>query len=131
MTGCYRSGTEEVPISRLKRTFWQWPDGLVWKITEKYTLKSRRKKYDLFISLVKPREGDKILDVGVAPHTVRGTNFLEQWYPYPQDITALTNDNPERFKDFSKCFPEVKLVFGDARSLDSRIIILISCFLMR
>ena len=103
--------------SYLSKKLWQWPHGLVWKITEKPTLESRRKKYDLFISLMKPIRGNKILDVGVATNTLRGTNFLEQWYPYPENITALANDNPERFKDFSKCFPKVKLVFGDGKNL--------------
>jgi len=104
-------------ISRLSKKLWQWPYGLVWKITEKHTLRSRRKKYGCFVSIMRPRQGDKILDVGVAPYALRGTNFLEQWYPYPENITALANDNPERFKDFSKCFPKVKLVFGDGKNL--------------
>jgi len=104
--------------SYLSRKLWQWPNGLVWKITEKPTLKSRREKYNLFISLTKPRQGNKILDVGVAPYTLRGTNFFEQWYPCPEDITALANDNPEKFEDFCKYFPKVKLVFGDGRKLE-------------
>ena len=48
---------------------------------------------------------------------MRGTNFLEQWYPYPENITALTIDAPERFKDFNKYFPQVTLAFGDGREL--------------
>ena len=69
---------------QIRRKFWDWPDGLVWKITEETTLKSRRKKYALFISLIKPKPGETILDVGVAPYSFRTTNFLEQWYPYPE-----------------------------------------------
>jgi len=102
----------------LKKKFWQWPGGFVWKITEKSTLKSRRKKYEIFMSIMKPKPEDKILDVGVAPYSFRGTNFLEQWYPHSEDITALTNDNPERFKDFEKYFPEIKLIFGNGKALN-------------
>lgn len=102
----------------IKERLWQWPDGLVWKITEKSTLKSRRAKYNMFISLMKLKPEDKILDVGVAPYTYRGTNFLEQWCPNPEKITALTNDKPERFQNFNKYFPEVKLIFGDGMSLN-------------
>ena len=54
---------------------WTWPDGLIWKLTENATLKSRRQKYDLFMSLVKPTPAEKILDVGIAPYFYRGTNF--------------------------------------------------------
>jgi len=102
----------------MTRKFWQWPDGIVWRLTEKRTLSSRRRKYKLFISLIKPKPQDKILDVGVAPYSFRGTNFLEQWYPYPENITALTNGSPEKFKDFNKYFPKVKLVFGNGKNLE-------------
>jgi len=64
-------------ISYLKRKFWIRPDGLVWKITEKTTLKSRQKKYLLFISLIKPQPEETVLDVGVSPHFGRATNYLE------------------------------------------------------
>lgn len=102
----------------IKNKLWQWPDGIVWKITEKITLKSRKRRYNLFISLMKPGPQDKILDVGVSPFYGRGTNFLELWYPYPENITALTNDESQKFKDFNKHFPKVKLVFGDGKNLD-------------
>jgi len=105
-------------MNRLKEKLWAYPDGFVWKITEKSTLKSRREKYNLFMSIMKPKSEDKILDVGVAPYSFRGTNFLEQWYPHPEKITALTNDNPEKFKNFKKYLPEIKLVFGDGRALN-------------
>lgn len=108
----------EKGLAKIKAKFWAWPDGLIWKITEKPTIKSREKKYELFISLLEPKAEDKILDVGVAPHTFRGINFLEQWYPHPENITALTNENPERFKDFQNAFPETKLIYGDGKCLD-------------
>jgi len=56
--------------------------------------------------------------VGVAPYSFRTTNFLEEGYPYPEKITALTNDNPERFREFKKYFPEIKLIFGDGKNLN-------------
>lgn len=106
-------------IPYLEGKFWNWPDGLVWKITEENTLKSRRKKYALFISLIKPKPEETILDVGVSPHFGRATNYLELWYPYPEQITALTNNDEKKFKNFREQFPEVKLVFGDAKALNS------------
>ncbi|MFA5270773.1 MAG: methyltransferase domain-containing protein [Candidatus Omnitrophota bacterium] len=105
-------------LSLIKNKFWKWPNGFIWKITEKATLRSRRKRYDFFISKMKPGPEDEILDVGVAPYFLRGTNFLEQWYSHPHRITALTNDNPERFNDFNKKFPEVKLLFSDGKKLE-------------
>ena len=105
-------------ISYFKRKFWNWPDGFVWKITDRITLKSRQRKYELFISLMEPKPGETILDVGVSPYLGRVTNYLELWYPHPEQITALTNEEEKEFKNFREQFPEVKLVFGDGKDLD-------------
>lgn len=105
-------------ISYLKKKFWNWPDSFVWKITEKATVKSRRRKYTLFISLVKPKPEETILDVGVSPYFGRVSNYLELWYPHPEQITALTNDEEGKFKNFRERFPKVSLIFGDGRNLD-------------
>lgn len=118
-------------MNLIKKKIWQWPDGLVWRLTEGYTLKSRKRKHDLFICLMKPTPKDRILDVGVSPFHGRGTNFLELRYPYPENIIALTNDNPERFKDFNKYIPKVKLAFGDGKILGFQIVTSISSSLTR
>jgi SAM-dependent methyltransferase len=102
----------------IKRYFWEWPDGLVWKLTEKPTINSRKQKYELFIKLIKPKPEETILDVGVAPFVFRATNFLEQWYPYPERITAITNEDLSSYMEFKKYFPKVKLVWGDGCNLD-------------
>ena len=105
-------------MKSLKEVLLGWPDGFLWKKTESWTLKVREEKFRLFMELITPRSGETILDVGVAPYTNRGTNFLEKMYPYPERITALSNDAPERYRNFETLFPGVKLVFGDARHLD-------------
>jgi len=97
---------------------WDWPDGLLWKFTEEWTLKSRKAKYDLFVELMKPLPEQKILDVGVASFFFRGTNFLELWYPYKKNIIALAKETPADYSNFKKAFPDVSLVFGDGRSLN-------------
>ena len=102
----------------LKSILWIWPDGLVWKITEKLTLKSRKNKFELFMSVMKPMPEDKILDVGISPFVGRSTNFFEHWYPFPEMISAITNDTPECFKDFTKHFPKVTLISGDGKYLN-------------
>ena len=104
-------------MSWIQKKLWQWPDGLIWKITDKPTRKSRWGKYELFISLIQLKATETILDVGIAPYAFRGTKFLEQWYPYPKKIVALANDKAERFKDFKQTFPQVHLIFGDRKSL--------------
>lgn len=95
-------------------------NSFIWKITEDLTFKSRKKKYDLFMSFFKPKSITTILDIGVSPLMDRWTNFFEIWYPYPENITALTNENLNRFKEFNKNFPKVNLVFGDGKNLPFR-----------
>jgi hypothetical protein len=50
----------------IRRKLLQWPDGLAWKITEKLILRLSKKKYNLFISLTKPKRWERILDVYVV-----------------------------------------------------------------
>jgi len=102
----------------LKKLIWGWPDGFLWKKTERWTLKAREEKFRLFMGMIAPSPEETILDVGVAPYANRGTNFLEKMYLYPERITALSNDDPEKYREFGANFPGVKLVFGDARQLE-------------
>lgn len=102
----------------LKDMLWSAPDGLVWRWTENTTIRSRKRKCDQFIAMLQPTPNETILDVGVNHHTRRGANLLEQWYPHPENITALVNGSLEPFDNFRKVFPKVTLVQGDGRKLD-------------
>lgn len=104
-------------LKKIKHFLWHWPNGLVWKLTEKPTLRSRRKKFDLFIKLLNPKSDETILDVGVSSYLGRKTNFLEFWYANKHKITCLTNESLENFSEFRKFFPQVKLVFGNGLDL--------------
>lgn len=100
-----------------KTKIWTWPDGLIWRLTESFTLRSRRKKFELFMRIMNPKLEDTILDVGVNHFIGKGTNFLECWYPFTENVTAVTNGDEGKYDDFIKCFPKVKLVFGDGKNL--------------
>ena len=101
-----------------RKKIWDWPDGLVWKATEKFVLKSRREKFDLFIQVMRPSLENTILDVGVSPFSRRWTNYLVIWYPFPEKITALTIEDKEKFYNFMKIFPKVNLIFGNGKKLN-------------
>jgi len=100
-----------------KEKIWDWPGGLAWKISEKFILASIRKKYEIFISLIKPQPNDKILDIGVAPYMCLGANFLEQWYQWPEKIVALAYASPKEYKGFYEHSYKFKLIFGDGKAL--------------
>jgi len=96
---------------------WGWPEGLAWKISSVFIMRSIRKKYGFFISSMQPKPDDRILDVGVGSHIFLGTNFLEQWYKYPEKIVALAYGEADEYSNFSQDFPKTKLIFGDGKAI--------------
>jgi hypothetical protein len=73
--------------------------------------KSREKKYQEFLLLTKPSKDSKILDVGVADQEYSPfDNYLEQKYPYPHNIKALSMHSLGKFK---KKYPDIKTIKYD------------------
>ncbi len=97
-------------------TLWSWPNGLVWKWTRGITIRSRQKKFDLFMRFFSPTAKTRILDVGVSGEvqTGRAENFLEDWYKFPEMITAIS---PEDLSAFHKRFPKVVIKQTDGKNL--------------
>ena len=77
---------------------------------------SRRKKYEIFISFLLPEKFEKIIDIGVDDVREKDnyTNFLEKFYPFKSNITAIGITDGKNFK---KVFPEIKYVKADGRNL--------------
>lgn len=71
-------------------------------------IKSREKKYQQFLSLTKPSNEARLLDVGVADQEYSPVdNYLEKKYPYPHNITALSICTLE---EFQKRYPQIETV---------------------
>jgi len=71
-----------------------WTESLAHRISAS----NRRRKWDIFLKLIKPTAQTSILDVGYASIEYAGTdNFLEKHYPYRSQITALGIDDPRDF----------------------------------
>ena len=89
---------------------------MVWKATHGLTIGSRRKKFKRFMKTLSPSASTTILDVGAsgAARTERAENFLEEWYPHPEQITAVGIDNLSTFK---KRYPKVNVVEADGKKL--------------
>lgn len=74
---------------------------------------NRERKYQLFLSLMKPQLETSILDVGYTEEEYRETdNLLEKSYAYPEKITALGIDKPVKF---SARYPKVNAVAYDGK----------------
>ena len=82
--------------------------------------KARIKMYKHFISLMKPSENDKLIDMGVTPDTTLiESNFFEKMYPFTQNITMSTIEDASNLEKifngakFVKCYPGKKFPFTD------------------
>ncbi len=81
--------------------------------------RSRQRKFDAFMEVMRPTPTTTILDIGVSDDGYGATgrsqdwpndNFLEAWYPWPTNITAVSVHD---FKLFSRAFPSVGCISGD------------------
>jgi SAM-dependent methyltransferase len=80
---------------------------LIEKIAVRVSRKNRFFKYSLFLKIFSPDDQTRILDVGVEDALHPWSNFLEEDYRYPQNITALAI---EEVKNFNQKYPLVKTV---------------------
>ena len=74
---------------------------------------NRKRKWKLFLNLIKPDKDDTILDVGFNETEYSHVdNFLEKNYRYPEKITAL---GLKEAKEFAGRYPKVNTVKYDGR----------------
>ncbi len=88
--------------------------GPAWRLAAPIMERSRRTRFDRFIALMAPRAGDRLLDLGITDKTGRSRNFLEAWYPWPAQITAVA---PMSAPAFVAEFPDVTFEIADGRAL--------------
>lgn len=92
-------------------------------IADAVSLRSRRRKLDLFLRELRPGPETTVLDVGVDEVGFGGAggeagcgthNFFEEHYPWPQRITALGLHEGTLFRSR---YPAIDYVQGDACAL--------------
>jgi SAM-dependent methyltransferase len=89
-------------------------------LADAISLRSRRRKFALFMETIAPTAETTVLDVGVddvpfgAREGCETLNFFEELYPWPEQITALGLHEGERFR---ASYPRVRYVQGDALAL--------------
>ena len=76
---------------------------------------NRQRKWKIFLDKINPGEKDKILDVGFSDKEYSSVdNFLEKNYIYPENITAISIDKGEEFKER---YPKVKTISYDGQKM--------------
>jgi SAM-dependent methyltransferase len=93
-------------------------------LADQISLRSRRRKFALFMETMAPTAETTVLDIGVDDFAFGdlsvnegncGTlNFFEELYPWPARVTALGLHEGERFR---AGYPEARYVQGDALAL--------------
>jgi SAM-dependent methyltransferase len=89
-------------------------------LADRISLRSRRRKFGLFMETMAPTESTAVLDIGVddvgfGEHPgCRTLNFFEELYPWPQRVTALGQHAGARFME---SYPRARYVQGDALAL--------------
>lgn len=90
------------------------------RLADQISMRSRQRKFALFMETIAPTAETTVLDVGVddfgfGEHAGCATlNFFEELYPWPEQVTALGQHEGERFR---ARYPEVTYVRGDALNL--------------
>ena len=87
------------------------------RVASRVSMRSRKRKLQLFLDLLQPGPETTVVDVGVtdAPFGSGSTdNFFEALYPWPGRITGVGQTELERF---SAAFPQVRAVRADGRDL--------------
>ena len=87
------------------------------RVASRVSMRSRERKLQLFLELLRPGPETSVLDVGVtdAPFGSGSTdNFFEALYPWPDRVTAVGRTSLDRF---AAAFPAVTVVQADGRSL--------------
>jgi hypothetical protein len=87
------------------------------RAASRVSMRSRRRKLQLFLELTQPGPETSVVDVGVTDAPFGGgstDNFFEALYPWPERITGVGHTGLERFE---AAFPQVRAVRADGRDL--------------
>ena len=90
------------------------------RLADRISLRSRRRKFGLFMETMAPTEATTVLDIGAddvafGDHSgCRTLNFFEELYPWPASVTALGVHEGKRFQE---SYPQATYVQGDALAL--------------
>ena len=94
---------------------------LIRRLAGAVSLRSRRRRFDLFMELMQPTEETSVVDVGAADSPygegegqAQSHNFFEAMYPWPERITAV---GVYEFQHFPTAFPQIRTVQADGRDL--------------
>lgn len=85
------------------------------KIAHRIATRNRAQKFIFFMEIFRPTAATTILDIGANSTEYSAVdNYLEKHYPYPENITVVTQEKPERLQAL---YPKTTVVQGDGTRL--------------
>ena len=87
------------------------------RAASRVSMRSRERKLQLFLELLRPGPATTVVDVGVTDAAFGAgstDNFFEARYPWPERITGVGRTELDRF---AAAFPSVRAVRADGREL--------------
>ncbi len=88
--------------------------GTLLGFVERASLSARKKMLEKLIGYHKPTQQTRILDIGVTSDTRIDSNFFEQYYPHPENITAVGLEDASFLE---ARYPGMRFVQADALDL--------------
>jgi len=81
------------------------------QIAYKFSGANRQLKFGMFLEILDPQKNTTVLDIGFDDNEYSATdNYLEKHYPWPENITALSDQKPV---NFTKRYPKVRALSYD------------------
>ena len=90
------------------------------RLADAVSLRSRRRKHALFLETMRPTAETSVVDVGVDERPFGDAdgcstlNFFEEWYPWPERLTAV---GLHEGRGFAERYPAIRYVQADACAL--------------
>jgi SAM-dependent methyltransferase len=87
------------------------------RVASRVSLRSRKRKLELFLESFEPGPASSVVDVGVTNAAFgdgSSDNFFEALYPWPEQVTAV---GATELDVFAAAFPRVRAVRADGRDL--------------
>ena len=96
-------------------------------IPRRISMIARRRVFDLFMQTMRPRSGDRVLDIGTSDDTGSESNMLQQLYPFRANLTCASLTDG---KSILAAYPEVthvQIAAGQSLPFDSNAFDIVHC----
>ena len=104
------------PQSSVDQKYYQHTGGL--NFSRRISVIARRRVHNLFMQVMQPKPGDRILDIGTSDDTGADANMLEQLYPHRENLTCASLTDGKSILAAYPGVQHVRIVAGEPLPFD-------------